>query len=37
MKKILFICLILGVSILSFGKGKSHDNGPAIICKINFK
>lgn len=36
MKKIVFICLILSISVLSFAK-RNHDNGPAIISKIIFK
>lgn len=34
MKKLIFVCLILGVATLSFAKDKKHDNGPAFISKI---
>lgn len=35
MRKFIFILMVLGISILSFTK--SHDNGPAFICKLSSK
>lgn len=35
MRKFIFVIMVLGISILSFTK--SHDNGPAFICKIGLK